>query len=63
MNYLVFILKRPFSPNSSLFSKFNPWNIKHMPAVKFIERLYLEKNASFQDGNYLGIVSAEDSDY
>ncbi len=40
--YLVSILKRPFYPNSSLFSKINPWNIKYMPAVKFIERLNLE---------------------
>jgi hypothetical protein len=28
----------PF-PDSTLLSKFNPWNIKHMPAFKFIERL------------------------
>jgi len=50
-NYFVSILKRPFFPNSSLFSKFNPRNIDYMPAVKFIERLDLEQNDSFQDGN------------
>ena len=40
-------------PNSSLFSKFNPRNIIHMPVVKFIERLYLVQNISFQDGNLI----------
>jgi hypothetical protein len=50
---LVPILKRRFSPNSLLLSKFNPWNIAYMPAVKFIERLDLRKNPSFQDGNEL----------
>jgi hypothetical protein len=39
---LVSILKRLFCPNSSLFSKFNPRNIKYMPVVKFIERLNVE---------------------
>jgi predicted nucleic acid-binding protein len=36
---LVFVRKRLFFPDSSLLSKFNPRNITHMPAVKFIERL------------------------
>jgi hypothetical protein len=36
---LVSVRKRLFFPDSSLLSEFNPRNIKHMPAVKFIERL------------------------
>ena len=45
------IRKRRFFHNSSLRSKFNPRNIAYMPAVKFIERLDLRKNPTFQDGN------------
>ena len=51
--YLVPVHKWLFFPKSSLLSKFNPRNISYMPAVKFIERLDLEKTISFLDRHYL----------
>jgi hypothetical protein len=62
--YLVSVQKRPFSPNSSLLSKFYPRNITYMhpkgtscgaPTVKFIERLELKEKFSFLHGHYFSV--------
>ncbi len=44
---LGYLEKLSFRPISSLCSKFNPRNIRHMPAVKFFACLDLERKSSF----------------
>jgi hypothetical protein len=50
---LVPIHKWLIYPISALSEKFNPWNINHMPAVKFFVRLDLEQIILFLDRRQL----------
>ncbi|HSL41383.1 MAG TPA: hypothetical protein VK857_13495, partial [Desulforhopalus sp.] len=39
--------KQSFRPTSALYSKFYPWNINHMPVVKFFACLDFERKSMF----------------
>ena len=48
--YIAPIHKWPICPISAFCSKFYPWNIDHMPMVKFLAGLDLEPICLFLDG-------------
>jgi hypothetical protein len=53
---LVPIHKWPICPLSAFYEKFNPRNINHMPAVKFLARLDLDQICLFLDGHQLELL-------